>query len=114
MSAVDSFLIALEGECDPRRDPVRGARLDTLLDGMTEEQIEAILVACQRLEVAAACAQIRNFGFKPMPVTESCPSCKQPVMPNADGTLPGHQIAPGPKRAPMCRFRGVVPIGAGT
>ena len=42
-----------------------------------------------------------------------CPRCQRLVVPNPDGTLPGHQIQPGPQRAPICRFRGAVEIGAG-
>lgn len=39
-----------------------------------------------------------------------CPSCGQLVEPADDGTVPGHQIQPGPKRAPMCLFRGTVTL----
>src|SRR5688500_1390158 len=54
-----AFAIALEGECDPRREPERGARLDALLDGISYEQLEVIRLACLRLEEAADCAQLR-------------------------------------------------------
>lgn len=56
------FVIALEGECDPRREPERGARLDTLLDGMSDEQLNAVCLACYQLEAASVVAQIRNYG----------------------------------------------------
>lgn len=60
------FAVALEGDCDPRREPVLGARMDALLDGLCEEQLDAIRAACLRLDEAATCAQIRKYGFKPM------------------------------------------------
>lgn len=41
-----------------------------------------------------------------------CPACRQWVVPNADGTLPGHDIGPGPRRSPRCRFRGRVGVAA--
>lgn len=41
-----------------------------------------------------------------------CPACRQWVVPNADGTLPGHDIGPGPRRSPRCRFRGRVDAAA--
>lgn len=66
MTATAAFALAMEGECDPRREPERGARLGALLDAMTEEELEAIEEACYRLGDAAVCAQIRNFGLKPM------------------------------------------------
>ena len=68
VAATQAFAIALEGERDPRRDPERGGRLDALLNGLSDERLDAIRLACQELEVAATCAQLRNYGFKPMSV----------------------------------------------
>lgn len=55
----------------------------------------------------AVLAQVVSTLLPDSPEVKVCPRCQQPVVPNADGTLPGHQIQPGPKRAPICRFRGV-------
>lgn len=41
-----------------------------------------------------------------------CPLCRQMVTPEPDGTLPAHELQPGPKRSPICRFRGAVKDGA--
>lgn len=41
-----------------------------------------------------------------------CPACRQRIVPNADGTLPAHEISAGPKRSPYCRFRGRVDAAA--
>jgi hypothetical protein len=61
-----AFAIALEGECDPRREPERGARLGALLDAITDSHLDTIRLACQRLDEAATCAQLRNYGFRPI------------------------------------------------
>lgn len=65
-TALEALRIALEGECDPRREPERGGRLDGLLDGLSDEQLDALRDACDQLAVAAVCAQMRNYGFKPV------------------------------------------------
>lgn len=66
---LSALAIALEGECDPRREPERGVRLEGVLDDMTDEQLDTLRLACQALESAACAAQIRNFGLKPMSST---------------------------------------------
>lgn len=91
---VDATRAALRSIRDRMRGP-RVARVTTL-DPVLGDVVGAVARLAEIIE-----------ALIPQPAVR-CPACRQPVIPNADGTLPGHEISPGPKRSPMCRFRGVV------
>ena len=88
---------------------------------MSKDQLDAIHIACEQLVDLAGGTRIRVYGFDPMPAEPqpyedprsrlsaeavTCPRCQRPIVPNQDGTLPGHQMSGGPGRSPFCPFRG--------
>lgn len=67
--AIEALRITLEGECDTRREPERGARLDGLLDGLADDALETLYLAAHRLAENVTCAELRR-GFCPMVIAE--------------------------------------------